>query len=159
MITIPAVSNYGIRKAVIPKVSVNFDRCPASFLFLVIRCTYSRRANWISINQNPLIADNVIVRRGFFRISSEHFVLGARKASFVDHVEGLIERTLREARQLFVDILTARFEIAADGWFGINAANLNDIFRIMQQGDGIFDQYSVHEFSASLSFCVMKSSQ
>ena len=86
-------------------------------------------------------------------------MLGARKASFVDHVEGLIERTLREARQLFVDILTARFEIAADGWFGINAANLNDIFRIMQQGDGFFDQYSVHEFSASLSFCVMKSSQ
>ena len=88
----------------------------------------------ICVNENPLITTNVVVTGCFPRVFNQPLMLTSGITGGLHHVQCLIERSIGIFCEFCCDGRTACLEITAYDWFWINAANLNDVIRAMQQG-------------------------
>jgi len=147
MIPIPAVCDNRLLEAHRHQL---FHHCGRHFARRFLFRLGGADAAWsdrIGIHENPLISGNVVVAGGFSRTLHQMLVLSAGVTGGLHHLQGLIKGSVGKSRNLFRNGCAVRFEIAADDRLGINAANLNDVLRIVQQSQPF--QRDIH-FTASV---------
>ena len=155
MITIAAVRNDGFAEAHGHQLFHRHACHPAGSFLFFSGSADAARPDRIRVNQQPLVAGDIAVCGRLVRTLYQPLMLFPRIARALHAVHRLVEGAVRIPGELFGYGRTVRSEIPADDRLGINAADFNDLIRLMQQAQSA--QNDVHSSSSStVSACCTK---